>query len=190
MRKSISKKTRFEIFKRDKFTCQYCGKQSPEVILNIDHIQPVSKGGDNSDLNLLTACIGCNSGKSNRLLSDESSLKKKINQLILLQQKREQMSLMFEWFKEISQIDDDIAKKICERFTSLCGGFSVSEHGKQAIKRLLKRFSLEIIMESIEIASSKYLEFENGNVTEDSCAWAFEKIGGICYNITKKKESI
>lgn len=46
-RKPLSKKVRFEIFKRDSFKCQYCGGASPEVVLHVDHINPVSKGGDN-----------------------------------------------------------------------------------------------------------------------------------------------
>ncbi|MCK4795228.1 MAG: HNH endonuclease [Desulfobacteraceae bacterium] len=46
-RKAISKKLRFEVFKRDSFTCQYCGRKSPDVLLEIDHIKPVSKEGKN-----------------------------------------------------------------------------------------------------------------------------------------------
>ena len=45
-RKSISKKIRFEVYKRDKFTCQYCGRKATDVILNVDHIEPISKGGN------------------------------------------------------------------------------------------------------------------------------------------------
>jgi 5-methylcytosine-specific restriction endonuclease McrA len=44
-RKPMSKKLRFEVFKRDSFTCQYCGKTPPLVVLEVDHIHPVSKGG-------------------------------------------------------------------------------------------------------------------------------------------------
>ena len=58
-RKGISKKTRFEIFKRDKFTCQFCGQIAPNVILEIDHLKPVVKGGDNNLLNLITSCFSC-----------------------------------------------------------------------------------------------------------------------------------
>jgi hypothetical protein len=68
-RESISKKVRFEVFKRDLFTCQYCGITPPNVILEIDHIKPVSRGGDNKRDNLITACFDCNRGKSNVLLS-------------------------------------------------------------------------------------------------------------------------
>ncbi len=52
-RKAISKKVRFEVFKRDSFTCQYCGAKAPDVVLNCDHIEPVSKGGTNKLLNLI-----------------------------------------------------------------------------------------------------------------------------------------
>lgn len=70
-RTPINKKLRFEILKRDNFTCQYCGKQPPDVILEIDHILPVKEGGDNSIENLITSCKECNSGKRARLLSQK-----------------------------------------------------------------------------------------------------------------------
>ena len=56
-------KTRFHIFKRDNFRCQYCGKSSPEVVLEVDHVVPVSKGGTNDFDNLITSCRECNRGK-------------------------------------------------------------------------------------------------------------------------------
>lgn len=59
-RKTITKKLRFEVFKRDNFTCQYCGRMAPDVILEIEHVNPVSKGGDNNILNLVTSCQDCN----------------------------------------------------------------------------------------------------------------------------------
>lgn len=63
-RKTISTRTRFEVFKRDHFTCQYCGSKPPAVILHIDHITPISKGGTNNLDNLITSCQDCNLGKS------------------------------------------------------------------------------------------------------------------------------
>jgi hypothetical protein len=69
VRKALSKKTRFEIFKRDGFTCRYCGKQPPDIVLVIDHIDPVANGGDNDAMNLVTSCETCNQGKGARLIS-------------------------------------------------------------------------------------------------------------------------
>lgn len=45
-RKPISKMLRFEVFKRDSFTCQYCGNMAPDIILEVDHINPVKNGGN------------------------------------------------------------------------------------------------------------------------------------------------
>jgi len=59
----LSPKVRFEVLKRDNFTCQYCGRKSPEVELEVDHIEPYSKTKDNSMENLITACKDCNRGK-------------------------------------------------------------------------------------------------------------------------------
>ena len=96
-RKAISKKLRFEIYKRDKFTCQYCGRKAPDVVLNIDHIEPIANGGTNDILNLLTSCFDCNSGKSNIPLDKNEVLDKQRQQLEELQERREQIEMMFDW---------------------------------------------------------------------------------------------
>ena len=68
----ITAGTRLRVFQRDKYTCGYCGKKPPLVTLHIDHVIPVSKGGDNKDTNLLTSCDECNLGKGAKLLEVES----------------------------------------------------------------------------------------------------------------------
>lgn len=67
-RRSTGKRDRFEVFKRDAFTCQYCGAQPPAVTLVIDHITPVAAGGDSEMINLITACEPCNQGKADKPL--------------------------------------------------------------------------------------------------------------------------
>jgi 5-methylcytosine-specific restriction endonuclease McrA len=104
-RKAISNKVRFEVFKRDKMACQYCGQSFPNVVLHLDHIHPVAKGGGNDLLNLITSCFECNSGKSDRTLDDDTVVVKQRQQLEMLQERREQIALMFEWRKELDQID-------------------------------------------------------------------------------------
>jgi 5-methylcytosine-specific restriction endonuclease McrA len=67
-RKPLSKKLRFEVFKRDNFACQYCGRKAPDVLLTVDHIRPVCEGGENDLLNLTTACDSCHGAFEDRLL--------------------------------------------------------------------------------------------------------------------------
>jgi len=67
-REPISDKTRYKVLQRDNYQCVKCGaspKVNPNVILEIDHIIPVTKGGDNNLSNLQTLCKKCNRGKSN-----------------------------------------------------------------------------------------------------------------------------
>jgi len=59
--------TRFNVFLRDKFACQYCGEPFPTHELTFDHIIPRSKGGRTVWGNVVTACGSCNLLKGNRL---------------------------------------------------------------------------------------------------------------------------
>lgn len=70
VREPVSKKKRFDVFKRDGFKCQYCGATPPGVLLHVDHINPVANGGKSSIDNLITACEPCNLGKGARTLSE------------------------------------------------------------------------------------------------------------------------
>ena len=66
----ITKKLRFEIFKRDMFTCQYCGQRPPDVVLELDHIEPRASNGSDDEINLITSCFDCNRGKAHRKLGE------------------------------------------------------------------------------------------------------------------------
>lgn len=65
----IKKQNTFLIFERDSFRCQYCGRTPQDKVkLVIDHIYPISKGGDERPNNLITACSECNGMKNNKTL--------------------------------------------------------------------------------------------------------------------------
>lgn len=57
---------RENIFARDQYVCQYCGKKFKAKELTLDHIIPQSRGGPNSWTNLVTCCDSCNNKKDNR----------------------------------------------------------------------------------------------------------------------------
>jgi hypothetical protein len=67
--RTLNAATRFDIMKRDNFKCRLCGKSPAthnSIVLEIDHVIPKSRGGDNNPKNLQTLCSKCNCGKSNK----------------------------------------------------------------------------------------------------------------------------
>ena len=69
LRGNINKATRYDILSRAGFKCQACGEKpmpDNEVVLHIDHIVPVTIGGDSSEENLQVLCSLCNMSKGNR----------------------------------------------------------------------------------------------------------------------------
>ena len=68
----MTKKLREHIKERDNYTCCNCGNSThaePNLLLEIDHIIPVSKGGRTEESNLQTLCWKCNRAKSNKIVS-------------------------------------------------------------------------------------------------------------------------
>jgi len=56
--------TRLEIFKRDRYICQYCGKEAKQ--LTLDHVIPRYRGGQHTWENVVSACVFCNRRKAGR----------------------------------------------------------------------------------------------------------------------------
>ena len=184
-RVAIPKTVRFEVFKRDRFTCQYCGASAPDVLLEVDHIKPVSKGGTNEMLNLITACRDCNRGKTNKTLSDDSAVKAQKRQLDMMQERREQLKMMLEWKSELFEEEEteiDAIDDFIGRMTN--GSRQLTDAGRRRTRDFIKRFGFNEVYESAEIAFAKYY---TGSI--ESVGYAFDKIGGVCYNRRKAKEA-
>jgi HNH endonuclease len=177
-RKGISKKLRFEVFKRDSFTCQYCGKKAPEVILHVDHIDPVAAGGSNELLNLITSCEGCNAGKSDRKISDSSALERQHAQMSALEERRQQIEMMAQWRAELENLDEMTAVMAEEAWHKAIENTGyLNATGKQNIRKWVKRHGLEAVFNGISAACTSYLERdEDGKFTLDSVNHAFNMV--------------
>lgn len=57
---------REQLLRRDRCTCAFCGQEFREAELTMDHIQPESRGGPTSWMNIVAACKACNLRKANR----------------------------------------------------------------------------------------------------------------------------
>lgn len=188
-RTPLSKKIRFEVFKRDKFTCQYCGRMSPDVILEVDHIKPVAEGGDNDMLNLITSCQDCNRGKGKTLLSQNETLKKSQKQLIILAEKAEQAQMMIMWKKELLTIREKEVAAIVDLIVTTTGIKGVLISQAYEIRKILMQFPFRLVWEATEIGLKTY--FAEQAVESDyeirEVEHMLHKIGGICYNIQKRE---
>lgn len=184
----ISKKLRFEVFKRDGFKCQYCGKSAPDVILHVDHINPVKHGGRNDILNLITACSDCNLGKSATPIDDNSVLNKQMKQMQEISERREQIKLMSKWREELLNLEEEQIDLINDQLVELTS-FSFSETGKAKLRKALKKYGFQLVSESLEKAANQYLDFyDNGSAIQRSVNKVVDYIPKICAGTIAQKQ--
>jgi len=180
---TLGPKTRFEVFKRDSFTCQYCGQKAPDVLLHVDHIIAVANGGSNEISNLITACSNCNLGKGARALSDDSVIERQRRQLEELNERRLQLEMMAEWRKGLDALEANkltaVVNRIADKFLYE-RGTTLNDYGRQQVSNWLRKFSLQEILDSIDICASQYLTFKDGKVERESQGTAFHKIPRVC----------
>lgn len=175
---AISKKKRFEVFKRDFFTCQYCGATPPSVILQVDHINPVKSGGGNSMDNLITACQPCNLGKSaTPLTSVPKSLSDKAAEVA------EKEAQLLGYNKVLTDRADRIATDAWEVVASLEGVDEVDSYNRlrlQSIKRFLGRMPAAHVIEAAETTRAKFSRINDSG---------FRYFCGICWGKIRESEN-
>lgn len=184
----IGKKLKFEVFKRDKFTCQYCGRAAPDVILHVDHIKPVVKDGDNNITNLITSCADCNLGKGKTELSDDAVILKQKKQLDALQERREQLEMVYEWQKSLLTIQEDELNMVIDFWKTCAPGYSLTDYGINNLKTVVRKYGLSETLESIRISVDQYL-IVNGSTTIDTVNKTLDYIPKIAYNRKKVKDN-
>ena len=152
---AITKKIRFEVFKRDGFRCTYCGKTPPSVTLEVDHIHPKSKGGEDDIGNLTTACFDCNRGKKHipldkippKLTENLEILKEKENQI------KEYRKFIKKIEKRINKDIEDVNKIYSEQYEGL--GFSDS-FKRRSVKKFLELLPKHEVIDSLDKAIGKF----------------------------------
>lgn len=178
-RRAISKTLRFEVFKRDAFTCQYCGGKAPEVVLHVDHIEPHAKGGSDEMVNLITACAACNGGKGARRLSDHSTLAKQRKQLDILAERREQLEMMAAWRAELSGLREREIDAVSDTLDQWCG-YEFTDTARRQIGAYIRRYGFDETLKSAEIAFRQYIKpDDSANKIQRSITYALNKIAGI-----------
>lgn len=151
--RNISKGTRFEVFQRDNHTCQYCGRKPPDVELEIDHLIPVSKGGTDDFENLVTSCLDCNRGKSDKLIEFSTEREEwrevlRNKRLKILEDKRKKLAGVIQYWAECRNT------------------YQPSAYDLDAIHNFIEKYEPEWIKAAIEIAVSRqpsnYVKYVGG----------------------------
>lgn len=181
-RKSTGKRTRFEVFKRDNFTCQYCGRTPPAVVLHVDHIVPVSKGGDNDQLNLTTACSDCNLGKASKPLS---SVITPLKDQIELERERRKQVIEYEKFlsrsrEEKEALVQELGTYWYNLFLSEKDKFCFGKIRHPTIRRFADHLPKSKITEAMEIGVSRFFP-----QSETQDGQAFRYFCGVCWRMIR-----
>lgn len=174
----INKTLRFEIFKRDSFTCQYCGRQTPQAILEIDHIIPKSKGGTDDINNLITSCFDCNRGKGNVPLVVQRITDTRKKEIQRLKEKQAQIEAYEKFLKEQKENEELILQDINDHWASLCDDkFVLNENGLSSVRSFLSKLTPMEIKEAMSIASHSVDDMED----------RFKYFCGVCHNKIAEK---
>jgi len=185
----ITKKIRFEVFKRDNFTCRYCGRKTPEVILEVDHIIPVSKGGTDDFENLITACFECNRGKGGELLTNVLLEKDIHDETVLLAEREMQLAEYNYIRKRIREREDREIEELKAYFSE---NFNYPGYAEQSFQKIvptirecLKYISYVDIMDFIDLAIERTSDDTRGMYHNDAAA---KYLVGILRNKIRYRE--
>lgn len=181
---AVSKSTRFEVFARDSFTCQYCGMRPPDVVLECDHIHPVSKGGGDEIVNLITSCYDCNRGKRAKVISEIAP--RPDADLAFL--KTQQEIVEVQRFLEAKKKQDELNAILCDSLREVwdqCLGTNQVPNDIVLIP-WIKRYGAEEVSESISAASTAVNRGKFGSVP--SVHRLLPYIGGILKTREQRRE--
>lgn len=182
-RKALGKKTRFEVFKRDEFTCQYCGRTPPQAILQCDHIVPVASGGSNHEGNLVTSCRDCNLGKgANSLASAPRAIG---DQIAERKERSEQVASYNEFLVSERERTDAAIQRIGQYWYEQFVENSTYVFGSAratSIRVFLQQLPEAEILDSVDVAMSRF--FPSG-MNDDR---TFKYFCGVCWRKVRERE--
>lgn len=174
-REPLSKRLRFEIFKRDGFTCQYCGGKPPTVILHVDHVVPVSQGGGSNAENLTTACRDCNLGKAGIPLGQPPQSVAESRELLVEREAQERAYIKFVRSKRKRE-----EAALVEIALALWGeGWGFTAKSTPSVRGFLSKLPYDEILEAAELARAKF--------AEDGDNRAFKYFCGICWRKIERR---
>lgn len=177
----VSKRTRFEVFKRDRFTCQYCGRTPPQVVLHADHVVPQSAAGGDDPLNLVTSCEDCNLGKSNVPLA---SVPRPLAELAAQEaERREQMAALEAFLRAGREAEAATVEALgCRWYNAMAARkrdrdkWVFGPARAASVRQFLKHLPVVVIEDAVDIAAGRV----PATPRDDESRWRY--FCGVCWN--------
>lgn len=189
---TVSTRTRFEVFKRDRFVCAYCGRTPPDAILHVDHIKPVALGGTSDIANLITACSTCNLGKSDVPLDESRVPAVTRDSVDELAERIAQAQAYLEFTESLRSLVDRQVQMVVDRWAMRFGAETTEEQDgtywvirggmfprDQSVRTILRRLPLEQVLEAVDIAADW-----TSRSNDRACRYFY----GICWKRIKERD--
>lgn len=152
-RKPIGNKLRFDIFKRDGYKCVYCGATPPTVVLEVDHIMPVIKGGENTIENLITSCFECNRGKGKHELNAiPASL---TDNLEFEKERIAQYDKYIKFYKKKIQSNNEVISIVEDVYSASFEGWEFNDHFKNSVMKFITQLGVEEVRDAMASACAR-----------------------------------
>lgn len=175
-RKPLSKSTRFKVFNRDGFICQYCGQQPPKVVLEVDHIVPVAGGGSNHLENLITACFDCNRGKAARGLETPAPMDA-TQKLELIRERELQLKELKKAMKKVQARLNSEIEAIHDIYCEAFPDYHLADHFlNSSVKLFLERLPFHEVEDAMQKACARITH--SGKAIKYFCGICWNKIKG------------
>lgn len=183
---ALSKKLRFEVFKRDLFTCQYCGRRPPEVVLECDHITPRCEGGSDEIDNLATSCFECNRGKSGNALGSTAPAIDELTRLAAIQEMAERARVLVQQ-QDAARAAEELMTATIQTIYRWWGEIvGWPQYFQETSVRHFVRRGLELA-EFREAMDTTAFKIEAGKVKDGDSAWRY--FCGICWAVIRQKDA-
>lgn len=180
-RVGLTKKQRFDVFKRDAFICQYCGRHPPAVVLEVDHITSVADGGTNDEHNLITSCFDCNRGKAAGTL--EAAPLATAEKAELLAERLEQARAYDILLRNAKDELEAKVDQVIAIYEAAFEGWTLKDVTRLSIKRFLESLPAVEVEDAMERAcvfmQSRYSQ-------KDASGQVFRYFCGVCWKKIKE----
>lgn len=151
----VTKRTRFEVFKRDNFTCRYCGKSSPQVILEVDHIIAIANGGGDDEMNLATSCWDCNRGKSDVPLIEIMTGEDPHDKAILIAEQERQLAEYNVILAAQRKRQHSDLQVLIDYWNQLTGYTRINRRDLSYLKHCSRTYPVQVVLNFMDVAESR-----------------------------------